>query len=176
VFLGEKKQRFEGYLSRLHGYAVAMSRDKDIAADLVQDCVLRVLKARKIPHDEAAYRAWLFTIIRNLWRDHLRSTKRLQLIEPLEMAQEDLSPTSFEASVVNVVAVRLAFESLSEEHRDILALVDIGGFRYEEAAKMLNIPKGTVMSRISRGRAALATLLSEDNIVEFQSLQRRKKS
>ncbi len=176
MFLGEKKQRFEGYLSRLHGYAVAMSRDKEVAADLVQDCVLRVLKARKTPRDEAAYRAWLFTIVRNLWRDHLRSTRRLQLIQPLEMVQEDMLPASFEASVVNVVAVRQAFENLSDEHRDILALVDIGGFSYEEAAKMLNIPKGTVMSRISRGRTAMATLLSEDNIVEFQSLQRRKKS
>jgi RNA polymerase sigma-70 factor, ECF subfamily len=176
VFLGEKKQRFEAYLSRLHGYAMAMSRDSEVAADLVQDCVLRVLKARKIPRDEAAYRAWLFTIVRNLWRDHLRSTKRLQLIEPMEIVQEDMSPASFEASVVNVLAVRQAFENLSDEHRDILALVDIGGFSYEEAAKMLNIPKGTVMSRVSRGRAALAGLLSEDNIVEFQSLQRRKKS
>ncbi len=175
MFLGEKKQRFEHYLGRLHGYAVAMSRDSEVAADLVQDCVVRVLKARKIPVDEAAYRAWLFTIVRNLWRDHLRSTKRLQLVEPLELTQGEIPPASYEASIVNVVAVRQAFENLTDEHRDILALVDVAEFSYEECAKMLDIPKGTVMSRISRGRAALADLLNENNVIAMSSASKRNK-
>jgi len=175
VFLVRKKQRFEQYLGRLHGYALAMSRDGEVASDLVQDCVIRVLKARKTPVDEAAYRAWLFTIVRNLWRDHLRSIKRLQLVEPLELSQEDILPASYETAIVNVVAVRQAFENLSDEHRDILALVDVGGFGYEECAIMLNIPKGTVMSRVSRGRAALAQLLNENNVVAMSSPSKRKK-
>ncbi len=175
MFLVRKKQRFEQYLGRLHGYALAMSRDGEVASDLVQDCVIRVLKARKTPVDEAAYRAWLFTIIRNLWRDHLRSIKRLQLVEPLELSQEDILPASYESAIVNVVAVRQAFENLSDQHRDILALVDVGGFGYEECAKMLDIPKGTVMSRVSRGRAALAHLLNENNVVAMSSPSKRKK-
>ena len=82
MFSRSENKRFEPYLDRIYGYALAMSRDGEVAAELVQDCVLRVLKARNIPCDEDAYRSWLFTIVRNLWRDHLRSTKRQQHVEP----------------------------------------------------------------------------------------------
>ena len=175
MFFRKKTQRFETYLDRLFGYALAMSRDKELAADLVQDCVLRVMKARNIPKDEAAYRSWLFTIIRNLWFDYLRSSKRHALVEPLNDSHEEIVTEDFETTVVNVVAVRQAFEDLTVEHRDILALVDIGGFSYDETSKMLNIPKGTVMSRISRARATLAGLLNDDNVVEMKSHAKREK-
>jgi len=96
-------------------------------------------------------------------------------MDVVEFSPEEFSPASLETTIVNVLAVRQAFKNLSDEHRDILALVDIGGFSYEEAANMLDIPIGTVMSRISRGRVALAGLLSDDNIVEMQSTRRRNK-
>lgn len=69
--------------------------------------------------------------------------------------------------MVNRLAVRQAFMQLGKDHRDVLALVDIGGFSYDETAMMLSIPRGTVMSRVSRARAALMRGLSDDKVVPF---------
>ncbi len=175
MFSRKKKQRFEHYLDRLYGYALAMSRDRAIASELIQECVVRILKARNVPRDDAAYCSWLFTIVRNLWRDHLRSVKRQVETETLDDVVENVTPVFFETVVVNELAVRQAFGNLSDDHREILALVDVAGFSYEESAKILKLPKGTVMSRVSRGRAALARLLNENNIVEMRYGGKAKK-
>ncbi len=73
---GHKQQRFEPYQGRLFGFALAISGDREAASDLVHDCIVRAMTARNVPADEAAYRAWLFTIVRNLWRDHVRASSR----------------------------------------------------------------------------------------------------
>ena len=65
------------------------------------------------------------------------------------------------------LAVRQAFMQLRKDHRDVLALVDIGGFTYEETGMLLSIPKGTVMSRVARARAALACTLSDTPVIAF---------
>lgn len=67
--------------------------------------------------------------------------------------------------LVDAFSVRQAFTRLSTEHREILALVDISGFSYEEVATMIAVPKGTVMSRVSRARRALASHLGDANVV-----------
>jgi RNA polymerase sigma-70 factor (ECF subfamily) len=76
-------------------------------------------------------------------------------------------PVSLESVLVDAFSVRQAYARLSIEHREILALVDISGFSYEEAAAMIAIPRGTVMSRVSRARQALAANLREGNVVEL---------
>jgi RNA polymerase sigma-70 factor (ECF subfamily) len=70
-----------------------------------------------------------------------------------------------EDRVVNQLAVRQAFLLLSKDHRDVLALVDIAGFSYDEAATLLDIPRGTIMSRVSRARSALARQLAQGAVV-----------
>lgn len=166
--------RFAPISDRLYAYGMALTRDRDAAADLFQDCVVRAISANTVPIDDRAFRAWLFAIMRNLWIDRLRRDQRAQSFEALlsddgaGMAQ---MPMPLEAVVVNQLAVREAFACLSLQHRDVLALIDIAGFRYEEAADMLGVPKGTVMSRVSRARQALLALLADDRVVE---LPRRK--
>lgn len=156
------EKRFAPYQSRLFGYAVALSHDRDLARDLLHECVVRAMAARETPASEAAYRAWLFTILRNLWIDHIRTSRRKADLEEALSADDLAVPTSLESVVVNVLAVRQTFQRLSLEHRDVLALIDISGFSYDEAAGILAIPRGTVMSRISRARQALASLLSDN--------------
>jgi RNA polymerase sigma-70 factor (ECF subfamily) len=154
--------RFAPYQQRLFGFAVAMTGDRDRARDLLHDCVARAAAARERPADEPAFRAWLFTIMRNLWIDQLRAEeRRSRAAETLSDAMA-LMPVSLESMVVETFAVRQAFELLSHDHREVLALVDISGFSYQEAADLLSVPRGTVMSRISRARQALAGLLADD--------------
>jgi RNA polymerase sigma-70 factor (ECF subfamily) len=77
-----------------------------------------------------------------------------------------------EQIVTNAIAVHQAFAHLPPDHRDILAVVDIGGFSYMEASEILSIPQGTVMSRVSRARAALRELLRDDRVVQFEVRKR----
>jgi RNA polymerase sigma-70 factor (ECF subfamily) len=170
---GQGRQRFEAYQGRLYGFALAISRDREVAAELLQDCIVRAMSARRVPEDENAYRAWLFTILRNLWRDHRRASCREEPLELEDVAEMDLTLQPVEQIVVNAVAVHQAFDRLASDHRDILAVVDVGGFSYGEAARILGIPEGTVMSRVSRARAALAALLRDDHVLQLQHQTRR---
>lgn len=167
-------QRFRPLGDRLFGYAVALTRDREQAADLFQDCVVRAMSARDVPDNDRAFRAWLFTVMRNLWTDRLRAHRRITNMHSqiVEDNQHEV-PVPLEAVVVNRLAVREAFACLSLEHRDVLALIDIAGFGYEETAEMLAIPKGTVMSRVSRARQALIALLSDERIAELPPRTKR---
>jgi RNA polymerase sigma-70 factor (ECF subfamily) len=163
------ERRFQPYHDRLFGYALALSRDRDHAADLLHECVARAMAAREYPENEAAFRSWLFTILRNIWIDQIRASRRRADFEeqhPDGIAHEVVS---LETVVVNAFAVRQAFERLTHEHREVLALVDISGFSYEETGSILCVPKGTVMSRVSRARQALARLLSDSNLLAIPS-------
>ncbi|MCC5991978.1 MAG: RNA polymerase sigma factor [Rhodobacteraceae bacterium] len=149
---------------RLFGYACALSPDIASAEDLYQDAVLRAMSARKVPEDLTAFRVWVFRLLRNLWIDRLRASGRTP-----DLTQEDMldaaSEQTPEDTVVNRLAVRQAFMTLSKPHRDVLALVDIAGFSYAEAAEILDTASGTIMSRVSRARTILAQRLSEDDTV-----------
>lgn len=176
MFHNTKINRFDAYQQRLFAYALAISNDADLAADLLQDCVVRVMGARKVPKDEPAFRAWLFTIIRNLWHDHQRRNATARKAADDLSVEAATTPVSMDTVIVNVVAVRSAFAQLSGDHRNILALVDVAGFGYEQAAGILDIPVGTVMSRISRARGVLANMLSDSSVAEISpSVRERRK-
>jgi len=168
--------RFAAYQKRLYGYALALARDPDQAAEMVQDCVVRVMSSRQVPEDEPAYRSWLFTIVRNLWLDRQRRSKTHEHADLTEETEADATHPGGEDVVVNVIAVRQAFEQLPQHHRDILALVDVAGFGYRETAAILGLPDGTVMSRVSRGRALLCKLLSDGRVTQLPAGQRKTSS
>ena len=176
VFNSPKINRFDPYQQRLFSYAVAISGDPETAADLLQDCVVRVMGARNVPKDEPAYRAWLFTIVRNLWRDHQRRNASAHKVTQELLVEAATTPVSLDTVIVNIVAVRSAFAQLSSDHRNILALVDVAGFGYGQAAGILDIPVGTVMSRVSRARGALANLLSDSSVTDIRSPARERRT
>ena len=167
------EERLAPHQDRLFGYAVAISRDRETARDLLHDCIARAMTAKDTPAGEPAFRAWLFTIMRNLWVDQVRAARRrLSFTETL--AETPAMPLALEGVVVEAFAVRQAFGLLSPDHREILALVDISGFSYEEVAGILAVPRGTVMSRVSRARQALARLLSDDGAPQVSPTGHRK--
>ncbi len=152
---------------RLFGYACALCRRVEDAEDLYQDALVRAMAASSVPRDATAFRVWMFRLIRNLWIDRLRRESRQAGLIDTEADAEDQPAPGGADSVIDVLLVRQAFQRLSGDHREVLALVDIAGFSYDEAAELLDVPKGTVMSRISRARAALAGQLNAGQVVPF---------
>ena len=152
---------------RLFGYACALLRRLEDAEDLYQDALVRAMAAPSVPRDGVAFRVWMFRLIRNLWIDRLRRESRQAGLIALEVEAEELPGPGDPDSMIDVLLVRQGFRRLSTAHREVLALVDIAGFSYDETAEFLDIPRGTVMSRISRARAALHAHLSAGQVVPF---------
>ncbi len=152
---------------KLFGYACVLCQDTPSAEDLYQETLLRAMSARSAPADQTAYGVWVFRIMRNLWIDGLRAKGRLPEFDDVTEI-DDIAEGSGDDLVVNALAVRQAFQTLSKAHRDILALVDICGFSYAEAAELLQVPPGTIMSRVSRARNALTHKMREEvNIISL---------
>lgn len=167
MFDAQHQAWLEEMRRKLFGYACALCTDTASAEDLYQDAMLRAMAAPNPPDDPRRYRLWMFRLLRNLWIDGLRRERRLDelLNDPALAAPDEARITGGEQSAVNRLAVRQAFMQLSKAHRDVLALVDIGGFSYDEAAELLDLPRGTVMSRISRARSAMASILADVPVV-----------
>lgn len=167
-----KKERLEAQLDGLFAYAFSLSRNRDMAKDLVQDAAERALRAKTVPEDTSQYRVWLFKVLRNVWIDNWRRRR-------FEVTSEDIPETTVtdtrheEKRVIDSIALQRAYLDLSEDHRAILSLVDINGMTYEEAAETLSIPTGTVMSRVARARRILCSQLLETDNVTPLPLSRR---
>mgnify|MGYP001308702264 CR=1 FL=1 len=139
-------------LPRALRFARSLTRDAVAAEDLVQDAVERGLRSDRRPELLEELRPWMFRVIRNLHYDELRKrrVRREYSAEEKRLSDEAGGPDT-----ARDVLIRLAFEKLPPETREVLCLVDIMGLKYAEAAKVMDVPNGTVMSRISRARRAL---------------------
>ena len=168
ILKSSKHHRLESYLQRLYGYAYSLSGDREEAKDLVQECSVKALSAREVPSDGAAYRAWLFKILRNAFFDSHRRQVRRDNFEQLEAQNSSfMEYWDYDDRLINVITIKSELSRLDRVHREIIGLIDISGLSYAEAADTLEIPVGTVMSRISRARAALLQAISEGNVRAF---------
>ena len=171
-----ERKRIEGYLERLFRYAFSLAGDRERAHDLVQDCAVKALAAGRVPRDEPAYRAWLFRILRNAFLDQIRRGATAE--RQVEAAREasSLEIWRCDETLINGLTVKLGMTKLSPPQREIIALIDIVGFSYAETAALLEVPVGTVMSRISRARQALILVLGESNVHALPARDRRTAS
>jgi RNA polymerase sigma-70 factor (ECF subfamily) len=148
-------------LPRLRRFAHALSRNAADADDLTQATVERAWRSREQWEPGTRLDSWLYRIMRNLWIDTARSRKRRERHEaPEEEAQfvgDDPRP-AMDASLELKRAMK-ALEQLPDEQREVVALILIEGFGYREVSVMLDLPIGTVSSRLVRGRTALLGLL-----------------
>ncbi len=169
------RQRIVPYLPRLYGYAFSITLDRDVSRDLVQECAVRALRASRVPSDEDAFRSWLFKIIRNAAVDQHRQAVRRATTIP-DQAQPGPEPGLAwhqDDCLINRITVRNGMRRLDPAQREIVALIDISGFSYAEAADHLDIPVGTVMSRLSRARRALLDRLQDSNVHVLPQPRRR---
>jgi RNA polymerase sigma-70 factor (ECF subfamily) len=156
-------------LPRLRRYALVLARSDDVADDLVQAACERALAAANGPADGAPIDAWLLRIVRNLWIDRGRRRRSegtaLDVDDHFdEIAALDCAPDTAEVadSRRRLARVRVAIDALPEDQREVLLLVCAEGLSYREAAEMIGVPIGTVMSRLARARAKLAALSEPD--------------
>lgn len=153
-------------LPRLKRYARALTRDASDADDLVQDCVEKAF-ARQATWRGDNLQSWMMTILTNLNRNRLRSRGRLPAFVAYDEAEE-LAGSEAERDPLQRDRLTAALERLDPDQRAVLMLVVIEGYRYAEVAEMLQIPPGTVMSRLSRARRNLAAALEAGNVVELR--------
>jgi RNA polymerase sigma-70 factor (ECF subfamily) len=127
----------------------------------VQETLSKAWTQRAQLRDEAALKAWMVAIMNRCWLDHLRSRRDFDNVDDWQDELESGADTP-EACCDReqvIACVRAAVARLPQAQRQVLTLVDLEEFGYAEVAGILNIPVGTVMSRLSRARAALKALL-----------------
>ena len=153
-----------GHLDALYRGALRLTRDPDKAQDLVQDAYARALRYQRSYQPGTNMKAWLFAIMRNLYWDRFQKANREAVsIDDIgefalyDQMRDDLGEGP-EAEVLDRIArgeVVEAIEKLNPLHREVVLLVDVEGFAYKDAATILGVPIGTVMSRLHRARQQL---------------------
>lgn len=147
-------------LPRLRRFAHGLTRDAADADDLTQRAAERALKSRAQWQPGTNFDAWTYRILRNLWIDTARSRQRRdRVIAPAEDAETIGARGDAEAAAERLFLMR-AMDRLPDEQREAVALVMIEGLSYAEAAQVLEVPAGTLTSRLVRGRQALAKMLA----------------
>jgi len=157
--------RFEdellGHVPRLRRFAHALARHSADADDLLQASVERALLRRDQWQPGTRLDSWMYRLMRNLWIDTVRSERRRgeTFVAPDE--GERIGMAGEQEAAVELGNVGRAMQALPPEQREAVALVVIEGFAYKEAAEILDVPIGTLTSRLVRGREALMAKLGE---------------
>jgi RNA polymerase sigma-70 factor, ECF subfamily len=159
------RDELERLIPSLRRYARGLVGDRATADDIVQDCLVRALDRERQFRGENLG-GWVFAILTNISRSAQRSARR----QPPQGDLAELSGTS-DADPATRVAIVKALSGLSEEQRQPLLLTAVEGFSYRETAEILKIPIGTVMSRISRARVALAERLEGAPVVPIRRIK-----
>ena len=144
----------EAAIPALRRYARALTRDADIADDLVQDTLVRALRSEHLFHG-GDVRSWLYTILTNLNRNRLRSLARRPALSPIE----DNDAPDLAGPEAGGRDIERALATLVDDQRTALLLVVLEGLSYREVAEVQGVPIGTVMSRLARARAQVKAYL-----------------
>lgn len=159
----EAQRALQQARARLYRVAYAWCHNAALADDLVQETLAKALRKSAQLRDPKARDAWLFSILANCYRDHFRKLREMDDIDELEISIEITPETESNRNEI-IDKVRAAIARLPQGQRQVVTLVDIEGFSYVEVAQILDVPIGTVMSRLCRARAAMKNIL----LPEFQ--------
>lgn len=145
----------------LRAFARSLCGDPVQADDLVQDALLKAWNARESYAENTSFKAWTFTILRNSFYSEKRRSWRSTGLEP-GVAEATLVASDDPDKGLELVALRNALEHLPQDQREAIILIGAGGMAYEEAAEIVGCAVGTIKSRVSRARKALAELLNNE--------------
>jgi RNA polymerase sigma-70 factor, ECF subfamily len=158
----EFNRMLEAEIPRLRRYARALCRDAAAADDLVQDCLCRALRKSHLFQPGTDLRAWLFTMLHNVHVNGVRSSVRQGSPVAVEDVEPLLTEPPAQGARLTLRDLDRAMGEISEEQRQVLLLVGLEAMSYEEVATILDVPIGTVRSRLSRGRERLRELIGHD--------------
>ena len=156
--MNEFSARVHELIPRLRRYARALTGERSAADDLVQDTLERAWNKLHLWRDGSDLRAWLFTIMHNVHVNQVRSRMAAATVPLDEAAEAPVRAT--QSDLLEVRDIDTALQQLSVDQRQVLLLVALERMSYEETARTLGIPIGTVMSRLARGRERLRVVLS----------------
>ncbi len=145
--------------SKLYRMAYAWSHDSMLADDIAQEALMLALQKVGQLKDIAAFDSWIYTILNNVWLGHLRKHKPKEDIENIIITDNSSPEHEMFAQQIDLI-VRDAISDLPNGQRQVVTLVDLDGLSYSEVSNILQIPIGTVMSRLSRARSSLALTIS----------------
>jgi RNA polymerase sigma-70 factor, ECF subfamily len=166
------RQTLPAVLPRLRRFARTLTRNVHDADDLVQNAVeralLRAAQWRAPPSGatseqiEAGVRSWMFGIVKNAWIDNRRAYRRERVVVVGDDERMNEVADGSHAAMQDRLSLAAAMQQLPDEQRLAVSLVLVEGLSYSEAAEIIEVPVGTLTSRLSRGREALAALLGEE--------------
>jgi RNA polymerase sigma-70 factor, ECF subfamily len=151
-----ERAEIAAHIPRLRRYARALAGDSHRADDLVQDTLERALSKFHLWRHGSDLRAWMFAIMHNVFINQLKARRELALDEATEAALESAA----QSDSLELRDLDAALRRLPVEQREVLLLVGLEQLSYAEASQALDVPVGTVMSRLSRGRERLRGLMS----------------
>ena len=160
---------------RLYRLAWSWSHDQHTAEDLVQEAQARALDKLDTLREETRLAVWLTRIMANLYRDQFRKTREETGLE-IEPVEDEETPERATDRSQLLQRTRDAISALNEDQRQIITLVDLSGFSYADTAQILDVPVGTVMSRLSRARGKLREQLELRNSTQPKVVPLRKPS
>lgn len=161
--LSELRQGITELLPRLRRFGAALTGSQDEGDDVVQAAIERALSKSELWQPGTRLDSWMFKIMQNHWKDRVRKLKYEKNKQTLEFAGSDHTVDGRRVTETTIMLskAREQFSLLSEDQRTVLALVVIDGHSYQEAADQLEIPIGTLMSRLYRAREALRTMIEQ---------------
>lgn len=155
-----KQEELVAEMGNLRKFALRLTRNNSDADDLVQATLCRALEKKELFQDNTNLFSWASKIMFNLFASQYRHKRKFETQYDPEPALMDMSVPASQETSVDLSIVRESMKQLSAEHREILVMVCIRGLRYEEVSEALQIPVGTVRSRLSRARGQLQALLT----------------
>lgn len=158
--MNEFTARVQELIPRLRRYARALTGERSAADDLVQDTLERAWMKLHLWRRGSDLRAWLFTIMHNVYVNQVRSRAAAAIV-PLDDEIPDIPVRPTQADMLEVRDIDAALRRLPSEQREVVLLVALERMSYKETASTLGIPIGTVMSRLSRARERLRVLLAD---------------
>jgi RNA polymerase sigma-70 factor (ECF subfamily) len=163
------------HIPRLRRYARALTGNRDAADDLTQDTLERAWVKRALWHAGAgdpagSLRAWLFAVMHNVFVNTVRRMKTTESLDVVGDTAVEMAATNASAETGAAVReIQIALRRLPDDQREVILLVGLEQLSYAEAAFALEVPIGTVMSRLSRGRERLRQLLDESGTQESRT-------
>ncbi len=158
------------YKQQLLNFVFRFLNNREQAEDVVQETFLRVYRKRHAYKQVAKFSTWIYTIAGNLARTELRKRKRRQLFslsdigmeeKDYEIASDEYNPEKYTNTVMHEKIIQREIDKLSVKFREVIILRDVQGLAYEEIAEIINVPLGTVKSRVNRARLRLQEKLRQ---------------
>ncbi|MCA9732837.1 MAG: sigma-70 family RNA polymerase sigma factor [Deferribacteres bacterium] len=158
------------YKQQLLNFVFRFLNNRELAEDVVQETFLRVYRKRHAYKQVAKFSTWIYTIAGNLSRTELRRRKRRKLFslsdigmeeKDFEIASDEFNPEKHTNTVMHEKIIQREIDKLSSKFREVILLRDVQGLAYEEIAEIINVPLGTVKSRVNRARLRLQEMLKK---------------